>query len=81
MSVSDLLFQIYFSPVVTNDTAVPPEAAVLFSYVVSVAAIVTLSFVASGVKVILLPAVSSKVSVVLSATTVVLPTFIFEKAF
>jgi len=31
---SDLLFQVYFSPVVTNETSVPPEAAVLLEYVV-----------------------------------------------
>jgi hypothetical protein len=36
-----LLFQLYFSHVVTNDTAVPHEAAVFDSYVVSVKAIVT----------------------------------------
>ena len=29
-----LLFQVYFSPVVTNETSVPPLAAVLLEYVV-----------------------------------------------
>jgi hypothetical protein len=38
--VSALLFHVYFSPVVTNDTAVPHEAAVFDSYVVSVSSIV-----------------------------------------
>ena len=47
-----LLFQVYFSPVVTRDTAVPPLAAVLLEYVVSVALIVLL------VIWILLPAVN-----------------------
>ena len=31
-----LLFHVYFSPVVTRETAVPPLAAALLSYVVSV---------------------------------------------
>jgi ADP-heptose:LPS heptosyltransferase len=39
--VSALLFQLYFSHVVTNDTAVPHEAAAFDSYVVSVNAIVS----------------------------------------
>ena len=29
MAKFDLLFQVYFSPVVTNETSVPPDAAVL----------------------------------------------------
>ena len=37
---SALLFHVYFSPVVTNDTAVQPLAAALHSYVVSVAQMV-----------------------------------------
>ena len=32
----DLLFQVYFSPVVQSDTSVPPDAGDLFEYVVLV---------------------------------------------
>lgn len=49
---SCLLFQVYFSPVVTRDTSVPPDAGDKLEYVVSVAEIVLF------VIVILLPAVS-----------------------